>query len=89
MPEISRFFGIVVRMFGFDADRHHRPHFHVEYQGEKASYGIDPVEMIAGSLPISQQRSVEEWAELHQDELMENWHLLVVGKPANKIDPLT
>jgi len=49
---------------------HHRPHFHANYQQEVAIFGIDSVDLLAGSLPRPQQRFVEAWAELHQQELL-------------------
>lgn len=88
MPEISRFFGIIIRMFPAEKGSHHRPHFHAYYQDTAATYSLDPVELLSGSLPIRQQRFVEAWAELHESELMEDWKLLRLGKGAKKIDPL-
>jgi hypothetical protein len=59
VPELSRFFGIVIRMFAEVGAEHHVPHFHAYYQEEVGIYSIDPVEMIAGSLPRRQKRLVE------------------------------
>lgn len=89
MPELSRFFGIIVRMYAEPGLPHHRPHFHVYYQNDVAIYGIDPIECIGGHLPRRQQRLVEAWAELHQTELLENWHRLSSGQMPYKIAPLT
>jgi Domain of unknown function (DUF4160) len=88
MPEIARFFGIIIRMYAEAGGPHHRPHFHAYYQQEIAIYGIDSVELIAGSLPRQQQRFVEAWAELHQQDLLENWKLLQEGRVPAKIEPL-
>ena len=44
MPEISRFFGIVIRMFVEAGGPHHLPHFHAYYQGDVGIYGVDPIE---------------------------------------------
>ena len=66
MPELSRFFGIIIRMFTEVGGKHHLPHFHAYWQDEDAVIGIDPVDLIAGSLPTRQRRLVEAWAELHQ-----------------------
>jgi hypothetical protein len=88
MPEIARFFGIIIRMFVEPAVRHHRPHFHGYYQDNVAIIAIDAIEVIAGSLPRRQQRLVEAWAELHQDELMADWQRLQSGEPPFKIEPL-
>jgi hypothetical protein len=88
MPEISRFFGIVIGMFWEGNARHHRPHFHVRYQEHKASFALDPIELLAGSLPTRQRRYVEAWAELHHDELMKDWELLMADENPNPIKPL-
>lgn len=88
MPELARFFGIIIRMYMEPAGPHHMPHFHAYYQDAIAVYGIDPVELVAGSLPIRQQRLVEAWAELHQQELMMDWRRLQSGHPPLPIAPL-
>jgi hypothetical protein len=66
MPEIARFFGIIIRMYAEPGAPHHSSHFHAYYQDEVAVYSIDPIDLIGGSLPRRQQRLVEAWAELHQ-----------------------
>ncbi len=65
MPEISRFFGIIIRMYWEMNMRHHAPHFHAYYQDSVAVFSIEPVELLAGELPRRQIRLVEAWAELH------------------------
>lgn len=59
MPELSRFFGIIIRMFAEADASHHLPHFHAYYQEDVAIYSIDPLEVIGGNLPKRQQRLVE------------------------------
>jgi hypothetical protein len=88
MPELARFFGIIIRMYAEAGGPHHTPHFHAYYQDDVAIYGIDPVELITGSLPRRQQRLVEAWAELHQAELMAAWQSLQAGRPPSPIAPL-
>ena len=66
---------------------HHTPHFHAYYQ--VAVYGIEPVELLAGTLPKRQQRLVEAWAELHQTELIADWNRLQMGQRALPIAPLS
>jgi hypothetical protein len=88
VPEISRFHGIVIRMFAEPDARHHRPHFHAVYQETAASFAIDTLEILGGDLPIPQRRLVEAWGELHRDELLADWDLLRSGKPPVKIEPL-
>lgn len=62
-PEISRFFGIIIRMFAEVGTPHHRPHFHAAYQNSVATFALDPVECIGGELPRRKKRLVEAWAE--------------------------
>ena len=88
MPEIARFFGIIILMFSEAGAPHHSPHFHAYSQNHVAIYLIDTVDLISGSLPRKQQRLVEAWAELHQGELMENWERLQSGQFPYKITPL-
>ena len=88
MPEIARFFGIIIRMYAEAGERHSTPHFHAYYQDEVAILRIEPVELMAGSLPRRQQRLVEAWAELHQAELLADWERLQVGRPPLPISPL-
>lgn len=88
MPELSRFFGIIIRMFAEAGGPHHVPHFHAYYQDEVGIYSIDPVEMMAGSLPKRHQRFVEAWVEMHQAELLRDWHLLQEGRKPLPIKPL-
>lgn len=88
MPEICRFFGIIIRMYAEPSGPHHRPHFHAYYQEDVGVYAIDTIEMIAGELPRRQQRLVEAWAELHNEELLSDWERLQSGQVLFKIDPL-
>lgn len=88
MPEISRFFGIIIRMFAEPQAPHHRSHFHAYYQDAAAVFGINPVELISGNLPRTQQRLVEAWAEIHTVELLADWERLQAGQPPLKIEPL-
>lgn len=88
MPEISRFFGIIIRMYIEAGGPHHTPHFHAYYQDQVGIYGIERIERLAGSLPRRQERLVLAWAELHQAELMSNWQALQQGSPPVKIEPL-
>jgi hypothetical protein len=88
VPEISRFFGIIIRMFMEAGAQHHTPHFHAYYQEHVGVFSIDPVELIAGDLPRTQRRLVEAWAELHREELGADWERLQAGRPAVPIAPL-
>jgi hypothetical protein len=88
MPEVSRFFGVIIRMFAEPSERHHTPHFHAYYQEHVAVFAILPVALVAGSIPQRQRRLVEAWAELHQEELVADWHLLDQGRAPLRIAPL-
>lgn len=88
MPEIARFFGIIIRMFVEPTAPHHRPHFHAYYQEDVGIFAIDTIELIGGSLPSRQRRLVEAWAEIHQGELLADWERLQAGQPPYKIEPL-
>jgi len=85
MPEVSRFFGIVIRMY---FDDHDPPHFHAVYAGKEAQVGIDPIVILEGDLPNRAASMVLEWAALHQRELMKNWQRLRNDQPVEKIQPL-
>jgi hypothetical protein len=88
MPELSRFLGIVIRMFAEAGESHQRPHFHAYYQDAAAVFGADEVELIAGALPRRQERLVLAWAEIHQAELLAAWQSLQNGQPPERIEPL-
>jgi hypothetical protein len=75
-------------MFTETGVQHHTAHLHVYYQEHEAVYGIDPIQLIIGSLPRRQQRLVEAWIELYQEELIENWNRVDTGEAINKIPPL-
>ncbi len=68
--------------------QHHIPHFHAYYQENVAVFRIDPIELIAGGIPLRQQRLVEAWAELHQHELRVDWERLQNGNLPVPIQPL-
>ncbi len=86
MPEISRFFGIIIRMF---YDEHDPPHFHVEYSGRKAVFDFKG-NIIKGDLASrTATKLVREWVDLHILELEEDWNLARESREIKKIKPLT
>jgi hypothetical protein len=85
MPTISRFYGIIIRMF---FDEHGPPHFHIAYQGYNAVIDIETLEVKEGRLPRRALSLVLDWAELHQEELRANWNLIEQGRALNNISPL-
>jgi hypothetical protein len=88
MPELSRFYGIIIRMYMEAGAPHHLPHFHAYYQDDVAVIGLAPIELLAGSLPRRQQRLVEAWAELHERELLDDWDRLQSGQAPLPVEPL-
>ena len=85
MPEISRFFGIVIQMYYND---HDPPHFHVRYSGQKAIIGINELDLLEGFLSPRAVALVREWAALHRGELMADWELARAEAQLLPIAPL-
>ena len=85
MPEISRFFGIVIQMYH---DDHAPPHFHIRYGGQRARIDIETLALLTGRLSPRVLGLVMEWAIIHQRELMEDWHLARNNAPLKRISPL-
>ena len=85
MPELSRFYGIIIYMFWKD---HAPPHFHAGYGEDEALILIDSWEIYKGSLPPRALKLVREWADLHKEEIKQHWADAVQSKPLTKIDPL-
>jgi len=85
MPTISRFYGILIRMYHKD---HAPPHFHAWYGSHDASIRISDLEVMEGSLPPTALRLVKSWAAHHQIELAENWKLATDRRPLQPIKPL-
>jgi hypothetical protein len=80
MPTISMFYGILIKMFFMDTDKHHLPHIHAEYSGSVAVYSIENGDVLAGSLPNNKHKLVVAWIEIHKENLMANWQLAIEGK---------
>lgn len=80
MPTISLFYGILIRMFFRDVEKHHMPHIHAEYQGQVAVYSIPDGTLLAGGLPAGKHKLVIAWIEIHQEDLLADWELAVNGK---------
>jgi hypothetical protein len=85
MPVVSTFFGIVIRMYYRE---HGVPHFHAEYQGQRASFTFDG-EPLAGEFRSKAAiRLVREWALENRDALAANWARARAGEPLESIAPL-
>ena len=87
MPAISRFFGIVIAMY-YEFGRHQQPHFHARYGDYRASFTIMPPTLLAGTMPRRQQNLIVAWAELHSEELLENWQRIELEQPLIEIEGL-
>ena len=85
MPEIARFFGIVVKMFW---DDHNPPHFHAFYAGEEVLIDINTLSVFAGRFSPRALGLVVEWATLHQLDLLEDWRRAQGREPLESIEPL-
>jgi hypothetical protein len=85
MPEISRFFGIIIAMF---YDDHNPPHFHARYGKDGVAIGITSLRVLEGQIPARALGLVMEWALQHQKELLQDWNLAKNNEPLKKIAPL-
>lgn len=85
MPEICRFYGIVIKMYFAD---HAPPHFHAEYAEHEARIAIDSLAVISGKLPPRAMGLVAEWAMLHQQDLSGLWDKARRLEPLHRLDPL-
>ncbi len=79
MPEIARFYGIVIKMF-FKPKEHEPSHIHALYGEYVGEINIRTGEMIQGDLPAKAQELVKEWLILHQDELQKMWDTQQISK---------
>lgn len=85
MPEISRFYGIVISIRFAD---HHPPHFHATYEGNRVAIDIRSLAIVRGAISARGLGLAMEWASLHQPELLADWELASSGRPVRKIEPL-
>jgi hypothetical protein len=85
MPEISRFFGIIIFMY---FDEHNPPHFHAKYNEDRAVISINELKVMEGRLPKRALSLVLEWANEHRDEMLSNWNSLQTTGEYSNIAPL-
>jgi len=85
MPEICRFFGIVIRMF---YDEHNPPHIHAEYQGHKAVLDFSGNVLRGDRRSRTALKLVREWIDCRLDDLHADWQLARAGREVNRIAPL-
>jgi hypothetical protein len=86
MPELCRFYGLIIRLYYED---HSPPHFHV-WRGKKylATFDIEDVEVIDGSLTRPELSLVSAWTYMHQRELSTAWGDAQENRRLKKIAPL-
>lgn len=87
MPIISDFYGIIIRMYFKDNEKHKLAHLHANYNEYTAIFDLNG-NIIDGKIPNSQKKIVQAWIEIHNKELNNLWDLLVEGKKGFKITPL-
>jgi Domain of unknown function (DUF4160) len=85
MPEISRFFGIVIYMYFND---HDPPHFHAKYNEFRGKIAIEDLRLVEGNLPRRVIALILEWANEYREELLDNWSTLRKSGSYEKIKPL-
>ena len=85
MPEICRFYGIIIAMF---FDDHNPPHFHARYGKGGVVVDINSLRVLEGQISPRALGLMVEWASQHQNELLENWELARNNQPLKKIAPL-
>jgi hypothetical protein len=85
MPEICRFYGIVIKMYFAD---HAPAHFHAEYAESEARIAIDSLAVLSGTLPPRAMGLVAEWATIHQRELQALWEKARNSQPLDRLAPL-
>ena len=79
MPEITRFYGIIIKMF-FKPKEHEPSHIHALYGEYMGEFNIKTMEMIQGDLPVKAQELVRDWMAVHRDELLEMWESQIIQK---------
>jgi len=87
MPTISMFYGIIVRMFKEDDEKHNLPHIHAKYNEYEIAITFDG-KILEGEMPIKQLKFLEVWIVIHEEELKANWELIINGEHTFKIEPL-
>jgi len=85
VPDISRFFGIVIFMYYND---HEPPHVHARYGDAEIRVDLRSCEVLSGQIPTRAQQRVVDWIELNRSSLLDSWMLAGARKPLPRIEPL-
>ncbi len=88
MPAISMFYGLIIYMYFMDNKQHKLPHIHVKFKNDEVVLSIPEGQVLSGSIPEAKMKLIQAWIELHKDELVADWELVVSGQQPYKIDPL-
>ena len=88
MPIVSQFYGIIIRIFFKDTEKHYLEHIHVQYNEYDAVYSIESTSVLEGKLPLKQHKLVVAWMEIHKEELKALWRVTQQDGEIFKIDPL-
>lgn len=81
MPEITRFYGIIIKMF---FNEHNPPHFHAVYGEYNGTFDLNTLEMTEGDLPAKAKSLIKEWAAQYKNELLKMWN----SQNITKLPPL-
>lgn len=79
MPEISRFYGIIIKMF-FKPREHEPSHIHALYGEYVGIFDLKLLRMTEGDLPNKAQEIVIEWLTIYRDDLQIMWDSQKIGK---------
>ena len=83
MPEISRFYGIIIKMF-FKPKEHEPSHIHALYGEYVGIFDLKTMEMTEGDMPIKAQGLIKEWISRNQQALLQMWD----SQKLRKLPPL-
>lgn len=87
MPELSRFYGIIISMYFDDTKQHYKPHIHAFYGEYEAAIAIDG-EVLAGSIPARQLKIINGWLAIYEERVYDAWNKAVRNEHFDKINPL-
>jgi len=88
MPIVSQFYGIIIRIYFNDTEKHYLEHIHAQYNEYDAVYAIKDTKLLEGKLPQKQHKLVVAWMEIHKEELQALWKVSQNDGDIFKIDPL-
>lgn len=88
MPTISMFYGIIIYMYFFDNKKHQAPHIHANYAEYDAVISIPEGDVLQGEMPNNKLKLIKAWIEIHQEESLADWKLVVEGQLPHRIEPL-